>query len=225
MQIKIASVDSLIIYFGDTISKEINQKVKGAYIHLNKLNDKSILELVPSYNSILITYDIFKYDYESMKSYLEDELSKVSIDEENETKLITVDVYYGKEVGLDLQRIADIHKISIQEVINIHSSKIYDVYTIGFLPGFAYLGEADKTIQTPRLESPRKKIAKNSVAIADAQTAVYPIDSPGGWNILGKTAFNFFDKSLSTLSPIDINTQIKFNPITKDKFLNQGGIL
>jgi inhibitor of KinA len=223
MDIKIASTDSVIIYFGDSISKEISHKVKSAYLHLNSLNNSAIIELIPSYTSLFITYDIFKYDFESIKRYLNEELSKDIDKEQSEVKLITIDVYYGSEVGLDLERVAKLHDLSIDEVIDIHSSKIYDVYTIGFLPGFAYLGEVDKKIQTSRLESPRKKIPKNSVAIADAQTSVYPIDSPGGWNILGKTAFNLFDKSHAKLSPIDINTQIKFNPISKEEFIKQGG--
>jgi KipI family sensor histidine kinase inhibitor len=126
-------------------------------------------------------------------------------------------------VGFDLQRVALNANISIEEVIKIHSSKIYDVFTIGFLPGFAYLASVDDKIITPRLNSPRKKIPKGSVAIADSQTAVYPCDSPGGWNIIGRTTFEFFDKSLENLSPVCINTQIKFNPISKEEYIAQGG--
>lgn len=225
MDIQVVSVDSLIIYFGNTISKDTNLKVKNAYTHLKNLNNSSIIELIPSYTSLLVTYDIFKYDHSSIQKYLQDELSQDISHEKTEQKLITIDVYYGQEVGLDLKRVADVHNLSIDEVIKIHSKKTYDVYTIGFLPAFAYLGEVEKSIQTPRLKSPRKKISKNSVAIADAQTAVYPIDSPGGWNIIGKTAFNLFDKTHENLTPLDINTKIKFNPISKEKFLAQGGQL
>lgn len=225
MEIKLASVDSVIVYFGNTIDKSINQMVKRAYLHLQSLNNKAIKEMIPSYNSLFINYDIFTYDFESIKNFLIDQLGKDLNKKQEEVKLLSIDVYYGEEVGLDLQRVANTHKLSIEEVIELHSKKIYDVYTIGFLPGFAYLGEVDKTIQTPRLDTPRKKISKNSVAIADAQTAIYPIDSPGGWNILGKTAFELIDKNLETLCPIDINTQIKFNPISKEEFIAQGGVL
>ncbi len=126
---------------------------------------------------------------------------------------------------MDLQRVATLSNLSIEEVISIHSSKLYDVYAIGFLPGFAYLASVDEKISVSRLETPRKQIPKGSVAIANNQTAVYPQNSPGGWNILGKTAFELFDKSLESLSPITIESKIKFNVITKDEFLLQGGVL
>jgi len=225
MEIKLASVDSLIIYFGDVISKENSNQVKSAYKVLKDLNSPYLIEIIPSYNSILVTYDIFKYTFEDIQVYLNDLLKNIQIENKNDSEIITVDVYYGEEVGLDLQRVATKANISIQEVIEIHSAKLYDVYAIGFLPGFAYMASVNEKIITPRLSTPRKKIPKGSVAIADNQTAIYPQNSPGGWNILGKTTFELFDKSLEALSPITIESKIKFNPISKDEFLQQGGVL
>lgn len=225
MEIKVASVDSVIIYFDKNISKEISNKVKASYAYLKSLNNEAFIDIIPSYSSILITYELLKYDFESIKKYLEEELKNVKVDDDTNSKLVEIDVYYGEEVGFDLQRVASINKLTIEEVINLHSSKVYDVYTIGFLPGFAYLGVLDERIATKRLETPRKKIPKGSVSIADTQTAVYPKDSPGGWNIIGKTTFEFFDKNLEALSQIDINTKIKFNQISKEEFLKQGGII
>jgi len=225
MEIKLASVDSIIIYFGDVISKENSNQVKSAYKVLKDLNSPYLIEIIPSYNSILVTYDIFKYTYENIQIYLNNLLKNIQIENENDSEIITVDVYYGEEVGLDLQRVATKANISIQEVIEIHSAKLYDVYAIGFLPGFAYMASVNEKIITPRLSTPRKKIPKGSVAIADNQTAIYPQNSPGGWNILGKTTFELFDKSLEALSPITIESKIKFNPISKDEFLQQGGVL
>ncbi len=225
MEIKLASVDSVIIYFSNTISKQTSLKVKSAYKLLKSLDDKNLIEIVPSYTSILITYDIFKYNFEQMKIFLNKLLKDLKIEDEGSLKVLNIDVYYGENVGLDLQRVATKAKLSIEEVIEIHSSKIYDVFAIGFLPGFAYMAAIEEKIITPRLETPRKKIPKGSVAIADNQTAVYPQDSPGGWNILGKTTFELFDKSLEALSPITIESRIKFNSISKDEFLKQGGQL
>ena len=225
MEIKLASVDSIIIYFGDVISKENSNQVKSAYKVLKDLNSPYLIEIIPSYNSILVTYDIFKYTFEDIQVYLNDLLKNIQIENKNDSEIITVDVYYGEEVGLDLQRVATKANISIQEVIEIHSAKLYYVYAIGFLPGFAYMASVNEKIITPRLSTPRKKIPKGSVAIADNQTAIYPQNSPGGWNILGKTTFELFDKSLEALSPITIESKIKFNPISKDEFLQQGGVL
>ena len=224
MNFKIASVDSLIIYFGDEISQDISSKVKNAYLSLQNLNIEGLIEIIPSYNSIFITYDIFIYDYESIKQKLQEsiDLNKTNIQDE---KIVQIDVYYGTEVALDLESMAKTTSLSIEEVIKIHSQKLYDVYAIGFLPGFAYLASVDNKIALARLSSPRKVIPKGSVAIADTQTAVYPQDSPGGWNIIGRTTMELFDKKLDTLSPLSVGNKVKFNPISKEEFLNQGGVI
>ena len=223
MTIKVASVDSVIIYFGDSISKEISLKVKGAYNLLNKKD--GIIALIPSYNSLHITYDIYKYSFLEIKEFLQQSLKSIKPFDDNLSKIITIDVCYDEKLGFDLKRVATIAHISVEEVIQIHSSKIYDVYAIGFLPGFAYMAEIDKRIETARLDSPRKVIPKGSVAIADRQTAIYPQNSPGGWNILGRTAFELFDKNSEDLSPLNINSKIKFNPISIEDFVKQGGVI
>ena len=224
MRFKIVGVDSLIIYFGDKIDELTTTKVKKAYLYLKNLNLDGIIEIVPSYTSIFIQFDIFKYDYESLKEFLEKNI-KFGFSDDSEKKIITIDVYYGIEVGFDLQKISQEKSLSIDEVIKIHSSKIYDVYAIGFLPAFAYLATVDGRISTSRLKTPRKKVPKGSVAIADNQTAVYPQQSPGGWNIIGKTAFELFDKNLENLSIFEVGNKVKFDPISKEEFLFQGGIL
>ena len=224
MNFKIASVDSLVIYFGTEISEEIATKVQKAYLSLKSLNIEGIIEIIPSYTTIYVLFDIFKYDYYSFV-----EILKNSIDlnyEDNRTKsIINIDVYYGDEVALDLQDMSLKTNLSIEEIIEIHSSKLYDVYAIGFAPGFAFLASVDKQIAMPRLSSPRKSVPKGSVAIADTQTAVYPQQSPGGWNIIGRTAMELFDKNLEKLSPLSVGHKVKFNPISKEEFLSQGGVI
>jgi inhibitor of KinA len=224
MNFKIASVDSLVIYFGTEISEEIATKVQKAYLSLKSLNIEGIIEIIPSYTTIYVLFDIFKYDYYSFV-----EILKNSIDlnyEDNRTKsIINIDVYYGDEVALDLQDMSFKTNLSMEKIIEIHSLKLYDVYAIGFAPGFAFLASVDKQIAMPRLSSPRKSVPKGSVAIADTQTAVYPQQSPGGWNIIGRTAMELFDKNLEKLSPLSVGYKVKFNPISKEVFLSQGGII
>ena len=224
MKFCLSSVDSLIIYFGDIIDSEIFSKVKMAYISLKKQNIDGLVEIIPSYTSIFIQFDIFKYDYESLKKLLKNSIN-YDFSDNLEEKIINIDVYYGLEVGLDLERIAFEKSLTIEEIIEIHSNKIYDVYAIGFLPAFAYLASVDERIFISRLQTPRKEIPKGSVAIANNQTAVYPQNSPGGWNIIGKTAFEVFDKNLENLSIFEVGNRVKFNPISKDEFLSQGGVL
>jgi inhibitor of KinA len=224
MIFKIASVDSLIIYFGSEINQDISTKVKKAYLSLKQLNLEGIIEIIPSYSSIFISYDIFKYDYYSLKNKLE---NSINLDFETDISddILTIDTYYGVDVGLDLEDMSLKTKLSIEDIIDLHSNKLYDVYAIGFLPGFAYLASVDEKIAVPRLATPRKIIPKGSVSIANTQTAVYPQNSPGGWNIVGRTAMELFDKNLESLSPFFVGQKIKFNPICKEEFLNQGGVL
>ncbi len=224
MKFCIAGVDSLIIYFGDKIEEKTAIKVKKAYLYLKNLNLDGIIEIVPSYTSIFIQFDIFKYDYESLKEFLEKNI-KFDFIYDFEKKIITIDVYYGIEVGFDLEKIAFEKSLSIDEIVQIHSNKVYDVYAIGFLPAFAYLASVNERISTSRLQTPRKEVPKGSVAIADNQTAIYPQNSAGGWNIIGKTAFEVFDKNLENLSIFEVGNRVKFNPISKDEFLSQGGVL
>lgn len=224
MRFKIAGVDSLIIYFGDKIDEQTATKVKKAYLSLKALNLEGLIEIIPSYTSIFIQFDIFKYDYESLKNLIQNSIN-LNIEEIFEEKIITIDVYYGLETGLDLQKISFEKSLTIDEIIQIHTSKIYDVYAIGFLPAFAYLASVDKKIATARLETPRALVPKGSVAIADSQTAVYPQNSPGGWNIIGKTALELFDKNLESLSIFEVGNRVKFNSISKEEFLSQGGVL
>jgi len=224
MIFKIASVDSLIIYFGDKIDEKIALNVKKAYLCIKNLKLEGIVEIIPSYTSIFISFDIFKYDFNSLKNVLEKNID-LSLEDKTEEKIVTIDVYYGTDVGLDLEDMSIKTNLSVEEIIKIHSQKLYDVFAIGFLPGFAYLASVDERIALPRLSTPRKQIPKGSVAIANTQTAIYPQASPGGWNIVGRTAMELFDKNLEQLSPLSVGNKVKFNPISKEEFLNQGGII
>jgi len=224
MKFKIASVDSLIIYFGDIIDEQIALNVKKTCLCLKKLKIKGIIEIIPSYTSIFISFDIFKYDFQTLSELIKKSINLDSNDEFEE-KIVTIDVYYGQDVGLDLYDMSLKTNLSIEKIIEMHSSKFYDVFAIGFLPGFAYLASVDEKIALPRLSTPRKQIPKGSVAIADTQTAVYPQNSPGGWNIVGRTAMELFDKKLEKLSPLSVGDKVKFNPISKAEFLGQGGSL
>ena len=139
--------------------------------------------------------------------------------------LLTIPGYYGEEVGLDLVLIAERSGLSIAEVIECHCAKIYDVYAIGFSPGFAYLGEVDDAIACPRKVTPRKSLPKGSVGIADQQTAVYPKDSPGGWQIVGRTPVELVDFQAEKITPFTVGGRVKFEPIDREQFVTLGGQL
>lgn len=190
MKIETASVDSVILYFDEVISEEVLDKVQHAYHALKIL--PHIINLTPSYHSILIQYDIFKYDTDSIKHNIEKIIKKTMLSPSKlEGKCIEIRVDYSK--GLDLAYVAELHGLTAQQVIEKHTKKTYRVYAIGFMVGFAYLASVDDAIATPRLSTPRNKVPKGSVAIAESQTAIYPQQSAGGWNIIGHTDFDEYD--------------------------------
>ena len=225
LEYKVASVDSLIIYFGNSISKENVKLVQQNYISLKKLNNKGLIDITPSYTSILIHYDLQYFSYKKIIEFLDEFITLKTDITQEESRLVEVPIYYDEEVGFDLQRISQLTKLSIKDIIELHSSTKYSVYTIGFLPGFAYLGEVDEKIATPRLESPRSKIPKGSLGIADNQSAIYPVESPGGWNIIGRTYLDMFDKNIEGFSYLSVGDIVKFKPITKDEFIKNGGVI
>ena len=225
IEYKIASVDSIIVYFANSISKHSVAKVQYNYAILKQLKNSAILDLTPSYTSILIHFDLSRYDCDSFIDYLKKTLCFDVKEETKKGRLVEIPIYYDKEVGFDLDRISKLSNLGIEEVIELHSSAIYSVYTIGFLPGFAYLGEVDAKIATPRLSTPRTKIPKGSLGIADNQSAIYPIASPGGWNIIGRTYLDMFDKTLDGFSYLNVGDRIKFKPIGRDEFIKNGGVI
>lgn len=193
MNIRIVSTDSVMLYFEPIISEAVLDQVQRAYQRLKKLD--GIIDLTPSYNSILMHYDIHIYSYQTIqntvKMALEDHRE---ITQRQKAKLITIPTQYDEKHGIDLSRVAQHNQLTIEEVIQLHTETIYRVYAIGFMVGFAYLAAVNPKIATPRLSTPRAKVPKGSVAIADSQTAIYPQNSVGGWNIIGYTEFEDFER-------------------------------
>ena len=143
----------------------------------------------------------------------------------SEPDLIVLPVYYHPQVAPDLNRVAERAGLSIEDVIALHSHRDYRVFSIGFAPGFGYLGQVDEKIATPRLATPRAHVAKGSVAIADQQTAIYPADSPGGWNIIGRCPLALFDINQQPNMLFNVGDKVSFRPIGIDEFISLGGQL
>ena len=185
-----ASENSIIVYFGSETSDSISNQINAFCIHMKTNYQTYIIDLISSYASVLLIFDVPNISHSEIKRIVRASLAKLEKSSKKsgvseEKQVITLPVLYGGENGPDLSTIAKNAGISEREVISIHESKPYLVYAIGFAPGFAYLGEVDPKIATPRLETPRQTVPKGAVAIADRQTAVYPAESPGGWNIIG----------------------------------------
>ncbi|MEW6992748.1 5-oxoprolinase subunit PxpB [Colwelliaceae bacterium MEBiC 14330] len=242
IRLEVAGENALILYFFEpklrqgnvvgsisdardnkVISTKLNKQVQQAaqLIRFHLADD--IVDLIPSYASILVVFDLIKIDHHQLRNKLQVLLQDTDTQAINQGKVIKLPVYYSLESGRDLPRVAKRAQLSIEQVIEIHQAQTYSVYAIGFAPGFAYLGEVEQRIATPRLSSPRLKVPKGAVAIADRQTAVYPADSPGGWNIIGLCPLAMFDANLSPPMPISVGDSVKFVAIDKQQYLELGG--
>jgi inhibitor of KinA len=188
---------------------------------------KGIKDIIPSYHTLTLIYDIelLNAPLEFANDLIEKYKSQREIDLPNKElhKIIEVPVCYDESFGIDLISMSIKLNLSITEIIKIHTENIYQVYCLGFMPGFAYMGDVNTTIQMARHPQPRQNVSAGSVGIAGAQTGIYPMHSPGGWQIIGRTPVKIFDKDPKVLSKFKMGDQIKFYPITRAEFdkLNQ----
>lgn len=203
---------ALLIQLGDEIDPVINQQVHALDAFLQTKQIPGILEIVPSYCTLVVHYDPLTLTFDQAVHWVEDEMTRV-VDSTNQTpRRIEVPVRYGGASGMDLEAVAAAKGISTADVIRIHSEQEYTVYMMGFTPGYPYMGKLDERLTMPRLETPRTKVKAGSVAIAGSQTGIYPLESPGGWHLIGWTPLKLFDPKSETpflFGPGDI---VKFVP-------------
>ncbi|RXI45222.1 allophanate hydrolase [Clostridium tetani] len=209
---------ALTIEYGNEISEDISSKVRSMMVALEINKIDGIVEIVPTYRSLMVHYNplIIGYDklINKLKS-LENKLQDISLPE---PEVIEIPTVYGGEYGPDIGNVAKHNKITVEEVVKIHSSKEYLIYMLGFTPGFPYLGGMNGKIATPRLKSPRTKINKGSVGIAGSQTGIYPIDSPGGWQLIGKTPLKLYEPNREVPILLKAGNYIKFVPIFEGEY-------
>ncbi len=203
--------DSAInIEFGDQIDPEINRRVHAFAETIQREPLNGIIECVPTYCALLVHYDPGQLTYQEITQWLTSR-SLIFNPQSSAARLLEIPTIYD---GEDLKFVAQHNHLSIEEVIHIHSETEYRVYMMGFTPGFAYMGKLDSQIVTPRLDSPRKLVKAGSVGIAGEQTGIYPIDSPGGWRLVGRTDVNLFD--------LDRDPPFLFAPNDRVRFVDVG---
>jgi len=228
--ISVAGENSLIVYFGDKPGAVIASQVAQTAQQLRESLSQVLIDLIPSYASLLVIYNPLQTDHNAVRKSIRQALSHLTddaISESNKAQgsLVSLPVYYSTESGPDLQALADGAGLTTEQVIAIHQQTEYRVYAIGFAPGFAYLGEVDPRIAAPRLATPRQKVPRGAVAIADRQTAVYPAQSPGGWNLIGLCPQRMFDPNANPTMPVQVGDRVRFEGIDKQTFLDLGGEL
>lgn len=214
----LAGDKALLVEFGAAIDPEINRKVRQTFLSLEKMPVDGVTEVIPTYRSILISYDPFQIDAERLKQEILDRENKLEKWEIPPPETIEIQVTYGEDFGPDLESVARHNKLTPEEVIQIHTSGTYLIYMVGFTPGFPFLGGLSEKIFTPRLENPRMSVPAGSVGIANNQTGIYPIDSPGGWQLIGRTPIKLYDPTGSPPILLKAGNYLKFKRISREEY-------
>ena len=226
-QIKIEMVNeqACLLRFADHIDDTVADAIGLVTRQLRSL--VGIIDTIPSYTSLLVTFDVDQCNRVSICQQIQTLLNNLNMAdiESRVSREVVIPVYYAEEVGPDLQEVANHCGMTVEEVIQLHSQTTYRAYAIGFTPGFAFLGNTPEALHVPRKNTPRLKVPTGSVAIAERQTAVYPGVSPGGWQILGRTATPLVDWQSDSLALIEVGDSVRFEPISRAEFLAQGGQL
>lgn len=223
----VAGEAAVLVYFAKSPSAETLGRIQDFRQALYNLNLEWLNDSIPSFTSLLIEYDPMRIDYwgatqviKGIANQMTDHIKQVS-----EKVVVELPVYYSEQSGPDLLSVANQTELSVDDVISLHTSTTYDVYAVGFAPGFTYLGKLDESLVLPRLKTPRLKVPKGSVAIAEQQTAIYPQQSPGGWHILGNCPLALFNANREPPMQFGIGDKIKFKPISQQEFIDLGGVL
>jgi len=223
VQLKPASDRSLIVYFGDRVTLREHERVRKFLRLLEAEPIRGVQNLHPAYCSVMVDFDALKWTHAKLEKTLRRYLRRVDAIQLPEEREVEIPTCYGGEFGPDLDEVARLHGMTAERVVEWHASVTYVVYSLGFVPGFAYLGVLPKAIETPRLASPRRTTPPGSVGIAGNQTAVYPFATPGGWRLIGRTPIAMFQRDRGNMSLLNIGDRVRFVPISAERFaeLNQ----
>ena len=209
-----SSDQSLLVYFGQPEQNrpevlplqgktllEANENMRRLLQLLDAQPIAGVRNLHPAYCSLLVKFDALMWRHEEMEEKLREYLQQLHEVRLPEPRVLEIPVCYGEEFGPDLEEVAQMHGITSEQVIQVHTSTTYLVYFLGFVPGFAYLGELPEALVTPRHATPRRKVPAGSIGIAGNQTGVYPCETPGGWRLLGRTPLAMFNAGFASANP------------------------
>lgn len=208
----------MLVELGSEISPEINRQVRSLLFGIESLALDGISELLSAYSSLLIVFDPLKISLSTVKTKVAAILETIDRFPLPEPKTVKVPVVYGDVYGPDLDWVAGYHNLPPDKVIRYHTETVFQVYMLGFTPGFPYMGELPRPIVTPRRETPRTRVPRGSIGIALKQTGIYPVESPGGWQIIGRTPLNLFDPAGSPPTLFDIGDRVVFYPISTAEY-------
>ena len=231
-RLQFASDQSLLVHFDQRkskrraearplqsqITREANENVRRLLRLLELEPVAGVRNLHPAYCSLLIKFDALRMEHGELQAILRRYLERLDEVRLPEPRHVENPVCYGGEFGLDLAEVCKLSGVTEAQAVGLHSSVEYLVYFLGFVPGFAYLGELPKELVTPRLAAPRKRVPAGSVGIAGNQTGVYPFATPGGWRLMGRTPLKMFRAENNGLSLLSIGDRVRFMPISRERF-------
>jgi inhibitor of KinA len=215
---------AILITLGSTIDEATHRLVRAAVARIDEAQVEGVIDLVPAFASVAVHYDPAcvggsgATPHTRLARRLEQALSGLTHAVLPDPRTVEIPVCYGGDLGPDLDDVARIHELSPDEVVHLHSDATYLVYMVGFMPGFAYLGGLPERIATPRRSSPRAAVPAGTVGIGGNQTGVYPLVSPGGWNLIGRTPARIFDITREEPTLLATGDRVRFRPISRDAF-------
>lgn len=209
---------AVLVEFGQDVAPAIQARVAALEQAIIKDPHPAVIEWVPTYRSLLVCYDLLQASYQELSDWLSGLVGQGGDAENVPRRRVTIPVLYGGQMGPDLDFVAEHTRLSAKEVVKLHEQPDYLVYMLGFMPGFPYLGGLDPRIVTPRLRTPRTLVPAGSVGIADRQTGVYPVNSPGGWQLIGRTPIRLYAPELSDPIMLHPGDLLKFRSVTQAEY-------
>ncbi|BBP77895.1 allophanate hydrolase [Pseudomonas gingeri NCPPB 3146 = LMG 5327] len=223
IRIEIVAIDCLMVRLFDAIDEANMPWMLAASRRLRERFGLGLIDLVPSYTTLLVHYDLRRLLAAQARQLIAEALDGLQPDTGGSGRSHRLPTWYDPRVGPELKRLAQRSGLSVAEVIERHSRHEYQVFALGFVPGFAFMGLVEESLASPRLNTPRKRVAAGSVGIAERQTAAYPQASPGGWNLIGRTPVKLFDHSLEGYSLLQPGDRVRFEAVCHDEFIRLGG--
>ena len=222
-RIEVVAIDCLMLRLFDDIAESNMPWMLAASERLRASFAGQLIDLVPSYTTLMVHYDGLALSPAQARELIAEALTDLHPETRNSGQCHVLPVWYDLSVGPELSLLATRAGCSVSEVIRRHSEHEYQVFALGFAPGFAFMGLVEESLAAPRLNTPRKRVASGSVGIAERQTAAYPAQSPGGWNLIGRTPSALFDREREGYSLMQPGDTVRFAPITHAEFIRLGG--
>ncbi|MGN7742616.1 5-oxoprolinase subunit PxpB [Pseudomonas sp. 22526] len=222
-RVEVVAIDCLMVRLFDAIAEANMPWMLAASERLRAAFGGQLIDLVPSYTTLMVHYDLRALSPSQARELIDMALTELTPDSRTGGQRHVLPVWYDLSVGPELSLLSRRSGLTVNEVIRCHSEREYQVFALGFAPGFAFMGLVDEVLAAPRLDTPRKRVAAGSVGIAERQTAAYPVVSPGGWNLIGRTPSRLFDRERDGYSLMQPGDSVRFAAVDHAEFIRLGG--